>query len=105
MRLYVGLLELLAKFCLGALHAQSEGQGNLSMHPQGDNLYGYGSHNTFSGLFQARFGGSANTPGAPGSGVGGVVLCEAVLKQRRVVPMDHMQPHTHSHSALVLHLN
>ena len=27
------------------------------MHPQGDNLYGYGSHNTFSGLFQARFGG------------------------------------------------
>ena len=29
---------------------------DLSMHPQGDNLYGYGSHNTFSGLFQPRFG-------------------------------------------------
>ena len=53
----LGLLAVLAKNFLGALRAQSEGQGNLFMHPQGDNLYGYGSHNTFSGLFQARFGG------------------------------------------------
>ena len=53
----LGLLAALAKSFLGALRAQSEGQGNLFMHPQGDNLYGYGSHNTFSGLFQARFGG------------------------------------------------
>ena len=51
------VLAVLAKSFLGALRAQSEGQGNLFMHPQGDNLYGYGSHNTFSGLFQARFGG------------------------------------------------
>ena len=52
----LGLLAVLAKSS-SALRAQSEGQGNLFMHPQGDNLYGYGSHNTFSGLFQARFGG------------------------------------------------
>ena len=53
----LGLLAVLAKNFLGTLRAQSEGQGNLFMHPQGDNRYGYGSHNTFSGLFQARFGG------------------------------------------------
>ena len=36
----VGLLAVLAKNFLGALRAQLEGQGNLFMHPQGDNLYG-----------------------------------------------------------------
>ena len=57
-RAVLGLLAVLAQNFLGALRAQSEGQGNLSMHPQGENLYGYGpTHNTFSsGLFQARFG-------------------------------------------------
>ena len=34
----LGLLAVLAKKILGALRAQSEGQGNLSMQPQVDNL-------------------------------------------------------------------
>ena len=44
-------LALLAENFLSALRALSEGQANLSMHPQGDTLYEYGSHKTFSGLF------------------------------------------------------
>ena len=48
----LGLLAVLAKNFLGALRAQSEGQGNLSMHPQGDNLYGYGPTTHFLAYFR-----------------------------------------------------
>ena len=54
----------MAKNFLGALRAQSEGQGNLSMHPQGDNLYGYGPTTHFLAYFRLVWG-ATNTPPAP----------------------------------------
>ena len=60
----LGLLAVLAKNFLGALRAQSEGQGNLSMHPQGDNLYGYGPTTHFLAYFRLVLG-ATNTPPAP----------------------------------------
>ena len=54
----------MAKNFLGALRAQSEGQGNLSMHPQGDNLYGYGPTTHFLAYFRLVLG-ATNTPPAP----------------------------------------
>ena len=60
----LGLLAVLAKNFLGALRAQSEGQGNLSMHPQGDNLYGYGPTTHFLAYFRLVLG-ATNTPMAP----------------------------------------
>ena len=46
----------MAQNFLGALRAQSEGQGNLSMHPQGDNLYGYGPTTHFLAYFRLVLG-------------------------------------------------
>ena len=60
----LGLLAVFAKKILGALRAQSEGQGNLSMHPQGDNLYGYGPTTHFLAYFRLVLG-ATNTPPAP----------------------------------------
>ena len=60
----LGLLAVLAQNFLGALRAQSEGQGNLSMHPQGDNLYGYGPTTHFLAYFRLVLG-ATNTPPAP----------------------------------------
>ena len=57
-------LAVLAQIFLGALRAQSEGQGNLSMHPQGDNLYGYGPTTHFLAYFRLVWG-ATNTPPAP----------------------------------------
>ena len=54
----------MAQNFLGALRAQSEGQGNLSMHPQGDNLYGYGPTTHFLAYFRLVLG-ATNTPPAP----------------------------------------
>ena len=53
---YIGLLAVLAKKFLGALRAQSEGQGNLSMHPQGDNLCGYSPITHFLAYFRLVLG-------------------------------------------------